>query len=76
MQKRNKNNTFAKPMKTKSDYIIIEREKGIYSILARTYVLWIIPMWSELTYIENKKEYVYLFDSVYEAEDFIEQIIQ
>jgi hypothetical protein len=61
---------------TKEDFIIVPRTNTTYTVLKKSYRLWIIPYWDEITYLnEDNKESVLIFEKYKEAEDFIENLL-
>lgn len=64
-------------IKTKADYRINEYSPNMFTVSIREYVLWFIPIWSEIEANPiNTKPVPLIFKSFQQANEFIEEIIR
>jgi len=58
----------------KQNFIIKEDTNGTFQVFKKEYIFNLIPIWKELSYIENNNEFTFKFADILNAQQFISEI--
>ena len=58
----------------KHNFIIKKDTNGTFQVLKKEYIFNLIPIWKELSYIENNNEFTFKFADILNAQQFISEI--